>query len=218
VTYPPGATGDVFRRLEASGFDFQSPHDVDFFAIFPTEEAADAVARQYVVDHERGERLVNIETRPATDGGMELELVKAMLVTYDNVSSFEAKLGRRTAEVGGRLDGWGVWQEPSSRIGRHIGANQMKFKYELPPKLVAQVVEMREFVNGGTQVTIRLRNGGTIPQVLISMSKFIVAVRGYDDLPFKIDEIAEIYQTDEDKSPSLQSGWKFWDDWKLHDD
>lgn len=111
MDYPTDANGDVFRRLESHGFDFKSPHDVEFFAVFPDEEAADKVAKQYVADHHAGEKLANVETKPARDGGMELVVVKSMLVTYENVSGFEDKLANRVAAAGGRLDGWGVMQE-----------------------------------------------------------------------------------------------------------
>ncbi len=42
---------------------------------------------------------------------MELTLSKKMLVTFDAVSAFEAKLRERVSAVDGYLDGWGVLQE-----------------------------------------------------------------------------------------------------------
>jgi|SRR5450631_3849222 Regulator of ribonuclease activity B len=108
--YPNDASGDVFRRMVASGFDFQLLHNIEFFAIFPTEEEADEVARQYLSDHRAGDPFVNIETRPASSGGMELIVVKTMLVTYENVTGFEAEFERRVSTHHGHLDGWGVWQ------------------------------------------------------------------------------------------------------------
>lgn len=109
--FPDDANGDVLRRMQSSGFNFSEPHDVEFFAVFSTEGAADAVARQYAADHAAGDKLVNIETRPAEAGGMELMLVKRMLVTYENVSAFEAQLQSRVAAQDGYLDGWGVMQD-----------------------------------------------------------------------------------------------------------
>jgi len=97
--------------MQSLGFNFSKPHDVEFFAVFRTEEEADSVALQYVADHEAGDKLVNIETRPAESGGMELELVKNMLVTHENVSAFEALLQSRVSAHDGYLDGWGVLQE-----------------------------------------------------------------------------------------------------------
>ena len=111
MEFPKDATGDVLRRMHASGFDFGSEHPIEFFAVFPTEEAADTVAKQYLAEHKAGDKLVNIETQPAESGGMELILAKRMLATHENISAFEKKLAERSAGAGGRADGWGVMQE-----------------------------------------------------------------------------------------------------------
>jgi hypothetical protein len=107
--YPDDVNGDVFRRLEEANFDFSIEHPVDFYAIYATEEEADLVARQYATDWRRGKQFKNIETRPSEKGGMELELVPIMMVTYKNIVDFEKTLAERTAKVNGYLDGWGVW-------------------------------------------------------------------------------------------------------------
>ncbi len=72
---------------------------------------------------------------------------------------------------------------------------------------------MEEFANGATQVTIKLKNNSTIRNVLISNCKSIIAVRGYKDLPFSLNEISDIYQTEEDKNPIKRDEWYYWDDW-----
>jgi len=111
MPFPDDENGDVLRRMEASGFDFSVPHDVEFFAVFRTEYEADVVARQFVADRTGGEPITAIETRPAENGGMELMVVKSMLVTHENVSSFEARLAERVSRHDGYMDGWGVLQE-----------------------------------------------------------------------------------------------------------
>ncbi|HRE13382.1 MAG TPA: ribonuclease E inhibitor RraB [Usitatibacteraceae bacterium] len=105
------ANADVFRRMREAGFDFTRPHDVEFFAVFRTEALADEVAQLYVDDHEAGDRLVNVETRPADKGGMELLLVKRLVVTPDAIAAFERKLQERIGPRDAYLDGWGVLQE-----------------------------------------------------------------------------------------------------------
>jgi len=62
-------------------------------------------------------------------------------------------------------------------------------------------------------VTIKLKNGDIHRQVLISNNTWIVAMRGYEDLPFEPSEIEDIFQTEGDKNPEEHGGWKFWDDW-----
>jgi hypothetical protein len=106
--YPDDVNGDVFRRLEEDNFDFSIEYPVDFYAIYATEEEADLVAKQYAKDWNGGQKFKNIETRPSDKGGMELELVPIMKVTYKNIVAFESKLAERTSKVNGYLDGWGV--------------------------------------------------------------------------------------------------------------
>jgi len=72
---------------------------------------------------------------------------------------------------------------------------------------------MEEFANGATQVSVRLTDERVIPGVLIAGSTNIVAARGVKDLPFSISEIADIFQTDEDKNPKLRGEWDYWDSW-----
>ncbi len=112
--YPDDVTGDVFRRLEEDDFDFSLEYPVDFYAVYATEKEADLVARQYATDWKNGDKFKNIETKPAESGGMELELVPIMKVTYQNIVAFENKLSERTSKVDGYLDGWGVLNDQNS--------------------------------------------------------------------------------------------------------
>lgn len=52
--FPSDANGEVFRRLKKSGLDFSKPHDVDFFAIFPTKLDAKLVGKPYIDGHKAG--------------------------------------------------------------------------------------------------------------------------------------------------------------------
>ncbi|MBD5779853.1 hypothetical protein IEN85_10165 [Pelagicoccus sp. NFK12] len=75
----------------------------------------------------------------------------------------------------------------------------MRTDYELPKPWIQRIAKMVEFAMGGTQVTVRLKNGTEIRKVTISNCKWIIEAQGYDSWPFKMEEIEEIYQTDEDK-------------------
>ena len=72
---------------------------------------------------------------------------------------------------------------------------------------------MEEFSNGATQVTVYLKNQLIFKQVLVSQSKYIIAIRGHSDLPFEISEISDIYQLPDDKDPAIRGKWDFWDKW-----
>jgi len=91
----------------------------------------------------------------------------------------------------------------------------MTFKYTLPESLIKKAVFLKEFASGGLQVTVRLKNGKLCEKVLISNSKWIIAMRDHEDLPFQVSDIEDIFQTDEDKNPKQRHGWQFWDDWGL---
>jgi hypothetical protein len=111
MTYPDDENGDVFRRMASHGFDFSKEHVVDFHAVMATEEEANKVARMFLADHNAGQKLENIETKPHEVGGMRLDLAKKMIVTYKSVTEFESLLAERVSQFEGYLDGWGVMQE-----------------------------------------------------------------------------------------------------------
>ena len=111
MQFPDDANGDVLRRMSSSGFDFDRSHHVEFFAVFRTEEDADRVAQEYVADHRAGDRLIAVDTAPHDVGGMELKIVKSMLVTYENITAFEELLAERSGKYDSYTDGWGVLQD-----------------------------------------------------------------------------------------------------------
>ncbi|VVM22014.1 hypothetical protein [bacterium endosymbiont of Bathymodiolus sp. 5 South] len=88
----------------------------------------------------------------------------------------------------------------------------MNFKYTLPENLIN--ADLCEFANGGAQVTIRTKDGDIYEKILISNCMWIVAMAGYNELPFKIDDIIEIYQTGNDKNPKQKIDWFFFDKWE----
>jgi len=90
----------------------------------------------------------------------------------------------------------------------------MNFKYRLPSKFEKKASEMEVFANGATQITIRLQDGSEVSNVLLSDSTYIIAARGFKDLPFSIDEINDIFQSEDDKNPCQRGGWDYWDEWK----
>jgi hypothetical protein len=90
----------------------------------------------------------------------------------------------------------------------------MNVRYRLPDVLISKVSYMSEFANGGAQVTVRLKDGCEVPEVLVSNSSYIIAVRGYKQLPFRIEDIDDIFQSDTDKNPREHGGWDFWNDWQ----
>jgi hypothetical protein len=91
----------------------------------------------------------------------------------------------------------------------------MMFKHQLPEKWIAKVAEFDEFANGATQLTVRLNSGREFSGLLVSNGMYLVAARGFKSLPFDVEQISDVFQTEEDKNPSQRGGWDFWDDWKI---
>ena len=84
MNFPDDLNGDVFRRMEASGFNFNKEHVVDFHAVMATEEEADKIAQMFMADDIDGEKVLGIETKPFDEGGMEINLSPApiFVVTF----------------------------------------------------------------------------------------------------------------------------------------
>ena len=89
----------------------------------------------------------------------------------------------------------------------------MNFKYRLADVWINKISSMEEFANGATQVTVRLQDGSEFPGVLVSDATYVIAIRGFGDLPFELTEVDNIFQAESDRSPSERGGWKYWDDW-----
>ena len=82
-------------------------------------------------------------------------------------------------------------------------------KNNLSEILVEKTKYMSEFRNGATQVTVVLYSGLIFKEVLLSNYSIIIAVRGFNKLPFAINEIADIYQNEEDINPKKTNQWTF---------
>ncbi len=89
----------------------------------------------------------------------------------------------------------------------------MRYRYRLPERLKDAALQLREFANGAAQCHVRLRGGAVEQGVLVSNATAIIAMRHHQKLPFSVEEIEELFQTDEDCNPPERSNWCFFDDW-----
>lgn len=85
-------------------------------------------------------------------------------------------------------------------------------RYELTEEWVEKVANMLEFANGATQVTVVTNSNGKYERVLISNCTYIIAIDGYESMPFDISGIKEIYQTEKDKDLHIERHWNIWSD------
>ena len=104
--WPNDVDGDVFRRLEESGFDLSKYHEIDFNVDFkrwpPMPEALTHIRARYpnaVVYEPSGE-----------DRGHVQFQVHAR-VTYELVMRIQAEMSALLADFGGYCQSWGVMQD-----------------------------------------------------------------------------------------------------------
>ena len=103
MSWPNDADGDVFRRLEASGFDFRRQYSIDYnvdFDAWPPDPAALKVLR---------ERFGDIELFPPGDESVGSVLFKVIgHVTYESVTSMQRSVTNAMRPYGGVCESWGV--------------------------------------------------------------------------------------------------------------
>jgi hypothetical protein len=105
ATWPNDVDGDVFRRMQSSGFDFDAPSDIEFnvdFAIWPPPDTFFAALR--------GQFPTMEAYPPDEDGdGYVLFVVHAPL-TYELVMSVQSSVSALAAPFGGVCESWGAMQ------------------------------------------------------------------------------------------------------------
>jgi hypothetical protein len=104
MAWPDTADGDVFRRLEAQGFDFDKKYWVDFNIDFERWPPADEVV------HRLGSAFPDavVETKEDEEIGGYLLIRFFRALTYDFVIDRQAELSEIVAPFGGVCDSWGV--------------------------------------------------------------------------------------------------------------
>lgn len=103
MSWPEDVDGDVFRRLQARGFDFSSPHQIDFDVDFtswpPPTEAVRWLKKEYgdVQIYEGDEDI---------DGYVQFKITAILI--YDLVISTQRRVSQALAHYGGTCESWGV--------------------------------------------------------------------------------------------------------------
>lgn len=108
--WPNDVDGDVFRRLEANGFDFSKKHKVDFEIDFekwpPAEQAIILLRQEYPT--------VMVCDPSGEDAGyVHLELVD--FLTYELAVKTQAEITLLVTPYGGRCDSWGGMDDGASQ-------------------------------------------------------------------------------------------------------
>ena len=67
----------------------------------------------------------------------------------------------------------------------------------------------REFKQDASVVSVKLKSGQIFKQILLSYPDEVIGMKGHDNLPFKIDEIIEVFQDDIDLASRSERDWLF---------
>lgn len=100
--WPDDADGDVLRRIESSGFDFDKPcvidFNVDFDAWPPSPSAIETLKRKF--------QSTKSYELPEGGGYMQFQLVERL--SYDLVMRVQSEVSDLMAPYGGVCESWGV--------------------------------------------------------------------------------------------------------------
>lgn len=102
--WPQDADGDVLKRMQASGFDFSRPVDIDFNVDFdnwpPAQKCVDLLRAQFR----------NLKVREPNDHRGYVQIVVNAILTYDLVMFMQSTVSEMAAPFGGVCESWGVYQ------------------------------------------------------------------------------------------------------------
>lgn len=103
TSWPNDADGDVFRRMQESGFEFDKAVNIDFNVDFdawpPSEELLSMLRSQF--EH------VRIYS-PDSSGDGYVQFVLNAVPTYELVMFIQKSISEMAARFGGVCESWGV--------------------------------------------------------------------------------------------------------------
>ncbi len=119
MVFPYDENGNVLRRLAAKGDDLSRARNVDFSVVFPDRESAEQFCE--IV---RGWGLAASAQfpGPVADLPWDVNVVKFMTPSHQEISDFEILLEDTAGPLGGHNDGWGCFSMPKENRGTiHAG-------------------------------------------------------------------------------------------------
>jgi hypothetical protein len=104
--WPNDVDGDVFRRMQSSGFDFETPTDIEFMVDFDVWPAPQEFLEQLRA------RYSSVEVIPPDeDGEGYIQFVVHAPLTYELVMQTQKTVSELASPFGGVCDSWGAMQQ-----------------------------------------------------------------------------------------------------------
>lgn len=102
--FPQDENGEVLWRIAQQGVDLSEEREIDFAVIFPSREAA----LKFAVFALQTEAKVSFSPYEENEEfPWQVYVHPVMEPTHADISEFEAFLGARAEQLGGKNDGWG---------------------------------------------------------------------------------------------------------------
>ena len=80
-------------------------------------------------------------------------------------------------------------------------------------KLVSYIIErdgpFSEFKQDASIVSVKLKSGKIYHQILLLYPDCVIGMNGYEQLPFRIEDISEVFQDEVDLSSRSEISWLF---------
>lgn len=112
MNWPDDVDGDVLRRMESSGFDFNKEHEIDFNIDFDHWPLSDE-EKNIITNLYPNCEFVDPEPEDIEEGddlGYAQFVIKDK-ITYELVMDVQEKVTNNMKEIGGWCESWGVLQE-----------------------------------------------------------------------------------------------------------
>ena len=100
--FPNDADGDVLRRLESSGLDFSKSYEVDYIVDFTSWPPIEEAIRELF---QFGDPEI---FDPDEQGGGYVRVIANQQISYETVTSMQARISAAMARFDGVCEAWGV--------------------------------------------------------------------------------------------------------------
>jgi len=111
--YPDDSTGAVLWHMRSKGDLLTEPREIDFSAIFPSEDSA----LEFAVACLRANFKVEFfETDENQEDGLNWEvwIYTTIVPMHSDITALEEDLGLTAADLGGKINGWSSTFVPSA--------------------------------------------------------------------------------------------------------
>ena len=107
-TFPDDENGDILWGMASDGDKLETPREIDFSVVFPTEE----FAIKFAVHLLHNEQKVSFSSYDGKSGfPWQVQAHPVMPAKHKNITGFELLLAKHASPMGGINDGWGCFAQ-----------------------------------------------------------------------------------------------------------